>query len=258
MKRECSTIALVLAAALVSCAPRLPPPDLSLDPVALLAQVRAARGRVKSVQGQASVRVNAHGTSVTVPAFVAAVRPDRLHIETLDFFGNPVAVLVVAEGRLSLYDAREKVFYRGDATRENVARLVPFPVTPGELVDVLCGSAPLLSGRPERADPGRGFVTLVLTEGELTQTLRVGSGATVERSEIRGPGAEPPGAHDFVFRDFRALDGVRFPFEASVAESGAKVRLRWKEIEANAAVDPALFLLEPPRGARVVELNGRS
>ncbi len=249
------TTALLSAAALLACAPRRPPPDLSLDPAALLAQVRGAQGRVKSVRGETSVRVEASDRSGTVRAFVAATRPDRLHLETLDFFGNPVAVLVAADGRLSLYDAREKVFYRGAATRENVARLVPVPLTPAELVEVLCGSAPLLQGTPVRADPGRGFVTLVLAEGELLQTLRIGPGATVERSEVRGPGGLPPGTYDVAFRRFRALDGGRFPDETSLAAAGARVRMRWNEVDPNVAIDPALFHLDPPRGARVVDLD---
>jgi hypothetical protein len=252
--REYATVALA-AAALLACAPRRPPPDLSLDPAALLEQVRRTQGHVESVQGEASVRVEASGRSGTVPAFVAATRPDRLHLETLDFFGNPVAVLVTADGRMALYDAREKVLYRGAATRENVARLVPVPLTPAELVEVLCGSVPLLPGAPTRADPGRGFVTLVLAEGELVQTLRIGRGATVQRSEIRGPGGRPPGTYDVAFDDFRAFQGGRFPEKASLAASEARVRLHWKDVQPNAMVDPALFRLAPPRGARVVELG---
>jgi len=34
-----------------------------------------------------------------------------------------------------------------------------------------------------------------------------------------------------------------------------KIGLHWKEVEVNGEVDPALFRLEPPAGARVVELE---
>lgn len=242
-------------AAALACAPRRPPPDLSLDPAALLEQVKRSQARVDSVRGEAAVRVEASGKSGTVPAFVAAKRPDLVHLETLDFFGNPVAVLVTAGGRMSFYDAREKVLYRGPATRENVARLVPLPMTPPELVEVLCGSAPLLPGSAKRADPGRGFVTLVIEEGELTQTLRVARGAQVERSELRGPGGRPPGTYDVAFGRFSERGGMRFPGETSLTATGARVRLRWKEIDPNAVVDAALFRLDPPRGARVVDVG---
>ncbi len=242
----------------VACAPRRPPPDLSLDPAALLAQVKRSQARVESVRGEASVRVEASGKSGTVPAFVVAKRPDLVRLETLDFFGNPVAVLVTAEGRMALYDAREKTFYSGAATRENVARLVPLPMTPAELVEVLCGSVPLLPGSAKRADPGRGFVTLVVEEGELVQTLRVGPGAQVQRSELGGPGGRPPGTYDVAFDRFHERDGGRFPDETSLTATGARVRLRWKAVEPNAKVDAALFRLSPPRGARVVDLGAEA
>ncbi len=242
--------------ALASCAPRKPPPDLSLDPAELLAQVRAAAARVSSVKGEARIRMVAPGMKGTVPAFVAAGRPDLLHVESLDFFGNPIAVLVTAGGRLSLYDAREKVLYRGEATPENLARLVPVPVDPAELVEVLCGSVPLLAGAPVRAEPGRGFVELVLSDGARTQTVRVGAGAAVLRSEVSGPGEGPPGEHEVAFGSFVPLGEGRFPTEASLASPGHRVRveLAWTDPEPNAPLDPALFRLDPPRGARVEEL----
>jgi hypothetical protein len=249
---------LAIAAALaLACAPRRPPADLSLDPGRLLEQVRATAASVRTVRGEARVGVKAPGASGTVPAFVAAERPDRLHVETLDFFGNPVAVLVAAGGRLGLYDARERVFYRGDASAENVARLVPLPIPPEELVDVLCGAPPLLRGAAVRADAGRGFVTLVLEDGARTQSLRVGPGALVRRSEIRGEGPGPPGTYDVRFGDPFPLDGRRFPMEATIVspEKGVRLDLSWKDVEPNAALEAALFRLEPPRGARVVDLE---
>src|SRR6266508_6075512 len=113
---------LLLAVALAACAPRVPPPNLSLEPAALLAQVRVAGAQVVRVQGDARLRVDGPGARGVVPGFVAVERPDRLRVEIHDFFGNPVSVLVSAGGRLALYDGRGRVFYRGAATPANVAR----------------------------------------------------------------------------------------------------------------------------------------
>ncbi len=247
-------LALVLAA---GCRPRVPPPDLSLDPAALLAQVQAAQGRVRSVQGEARVHVEAEGRSGTVPQFIAAEAPDRLHLEALDFFGNPVAVLVSADGRFSLYDAREKVLYRGAATPENLARLVPLPLPAEDLVRILCGAAPLLDGRPARAGPGPGWVELVLEQGSRAQALRIGPGAAVERSSRRTGGAWARGDYDLAFDSPREAGALRFPGEVALRAEAPRVRLelRWRDVEVNGALDPALFRLEPPRGARVVELD---
>lgn len=248
-------VALLLAVAGAGCLPRTPPPDLSLEPAALLAQVGARQARVTSVSGEARVSVEAPGGGGTVGQFLAARRPDALHVEALDFFGNPVAVLVAEGGRFALWDARQKVFYRGRATPENLGRLLPLPLEAAEAVEILCGGAPL-RGDPVRVEPGRGFATLVLAEGSLEQALRVGPGATVERSEVRARGEQPVGAYDLAFDD-RDAEGARFPRALKLRASSPKVKLdvRWKDATVNGPLDDALFRLSPPRGARVVDLD---
>lgn len=247
---------LALLAAAAGCHPRSPPPDLSLDPARLLAQVEAAQARCASVRGEARVRVEAPGGSGVVPALVAAERPDKLYVETVDFFGNTVAVLATTSGELSLYDARARVLYRGAATPENLARLLPLPLSPAELVAILCGTAPLLPGAPLRAEAGPGYVTLVLAAGERTQALRIGRGALVQRSDLRVAGAPAPGTYDLAFRARDAFEGGVFPGEVALSAEASAVRMKltWGEAQPNATIDPALFSPPPPRGARIVDL----
>jgi outer membrane lipoprotein-sorting protein len=248
---------LVLAAALAGCPPRAPPPDLSLDPAALAEQVRAAQARTRSVRGEVRVKVESAEASGTVPALVAAEKPDRLLVQTLDFFGNTVAVLSAAGGELSLYDARAQVVYRGPATPENLRRLVPVPLAPAELAEILCGSAPLLAGEAVAADAGKGHVTLRLEADGRTQALRVGAGAEVLRSELRAGGARAPGTYDLLFEGFDRFEGIRFPAEVTLSAEAPRVRLRlvWVDVEPNAALEAKLFAPRIPAGARVVDLS---
>lgn len=245
--------AAALAAALAGgCAPRVPPPDLSLDAAELLAQVRAAQASPRSVRGEARLRVKSSAASGSATELVAAERPDRLRLATLDFFGNPVAVLTAAEGRFGLWDARERTFHRGEATPENLARLLPLPLAAEDLVSLLCGVAPIpADARPVRAEPGRGFVALEVEAGGHALRLRVGAGARVERFERDGPGG-----YVVRFRGFAAVDGAAsFPHEAALSSASPEVSLdlTWREVEAGAALDPGIFRLDPPPGARVVE-----
>jgi hypothetical protein len=248
--------ALAAALALGACAPRRPPPDLSLEPAALLAQVEAAGAVVTRVQGEARLRLDAPGARGTLPAFVAAERPDRLHVEALDFFGNPAAILVAAGGRLAIYDARARTFYRGSASAANVARLVPLPLSPERLVAILCGT-PLLAGAPIAAEPGRGDVSLELRDGPRSATLRVGPRAALVHASFRG-GAPALPDHEVAYGAFLDLEHVRFPGEVTVRASAPAVRveLAWKEPDvAGKPLDPALFRMQPPSGAKVVELD---
>jgi hypothetical protein len=249
-------LALALAAAaLAGCPSRVPPPDLSLDPAQLLAQVRAAQARVPAVRGEARVRIASGRGSGTVRTFIAARKPDRAAVQTLDFFGNTVSVLATAGGELSLYDARERVLYRGAATRENLARFVPVALSPADLATLLCGSAPILDGEAVRAVPGRGWVELEIVAGGRREILRVGPGAAVLSASIAVPGGGP-GAYEVAFRAFDAYPGTQFPREITLTarDPAASMQLAWTEVEPGAPVEDAAFTPPAPRGARVVDL----
>jgi hypothetical protein len=241
----------LLAGAAASCAPRIPPPDLSLEPELLLGQVQAAAARVVSVRGEARLRATGEGR-VSVPAFVAARKPDRVRVEALDFFGNPAAVLVTAGGRLAIWDARGRTFYRGAATPENVAKLVRLPLASEELVAILCGW-PWLEGEAVGADPGRGHVTLEVRDGLRTTTARVTAGAAVSRASVR----HGRRGYDVAWEQRILVDGAAGPGDVTISSEDPAVRieLTWPEPEVNVALEDALFELRPPPGAAVVDLE---
>jgi hypothetical protein len=259
--------AVVVIAAVVALTPacrRVPAPDLPAEPAALLEEVVRAQGAVTSVEGQARVKVDARGFAGTLTQFIAAEKPDRVHVETLDFFGNVVAVLVASGDTFALYDAREKVLYRGRPTPQNIARIVPLAIDAPSLVTILCGSAPLVGGEPVSITPGEGVVRLVLDGGDRRQTLAIGREAAVESSRVRLVGADgaitdapAPDAFDLRFEVFRTWGGARFPTDLHLVarEPAAKLDLHWTDVTVNGRVDPDLFVLQPPRGARVVDLE---
>jgi len=247
---------LALAAVLASgCIPRRPPPDLSRDPGQLLAQVRGAQAQVARVQGEARLRLRAP-SKATFRQFAAAERPDRIHLEALDFFGNPAAVLVASGGRFSLYDAQKKILYTGAATPENLSRLVPVPVSAEELVEILLGSAPLPSSAPVDVAPDDGHLRVRFEEGGARLDAWIGAHAAVmkARRSVAGGGR---GSWRVEFADHRAHGAAWFPDWFSLRSDAADVRLelRWEQLEVNGELDPALFELRPPKGARIVDVD---
>ena len=79
----------------------------------------------------------------------------------------------------------------------------------------------------------------------------------MERSSLRTGGARARGDYDLAFDAPRPAGALRFPGEVAIRAEAPPVRLelRWRDVEVNGTLDPALFRLEPPRGARVVELD---
>jgi hypothetical protein len=241
---------------LLACAARVPPPELQADPAELLSRLEAAQEGVRSVRGRARVGISAPGRSGSTDAFLAAERPDRLRIEVLDFFGNVAATLASDGERFSLYDARAGALYRGEPTPENVSRLLPLPLAPGELVAILLGTTPVRPGAATAAERRDGRVLLVVGTGEATSELLLGAELAVEEARLPAAGAGP--AYALEFGLFRHRGGRRFPTEIGLEAPSARARvtLGWKEdLEVNPPPEPGLFRLETPRGARVVDLG---
>ncbi len=255
-----ATLFLAACAALLAtgCPPRVPPPDLSLQPRELLGQVREAQARLQRVQGETQLRYRSPQGSASVRQFAAAERPDRVHLEELDFFGNPAAVLVTAGGRFWLYDARKKVLYRGAATPANLSRLVPVPVSAADLVSILLGTAPLLEGgEPVRAVPERARLLLELQRADVTQDLWIGTQAVVEKAEQKVAGGAGPGSYEVEFSAHQERGGVWFPGLVSLRSAPAHVQvdLSWTEVQVNGELDARLFEPPAPKGARIVDVG---
>jgi hypothetical protein len=254
VRRRASVAALALAA---GCA-RVPPPDLSRDPALLLEQVRVAQGGVSACRGSARLSVSSSSPSGSLDAWVAAEKGGRVRVDVFDFFGNPAAVLVASGGRFALYDARAGVLYRGDDTSENLARLVPVPIGARDLASVICGSAPIIDGRAVSAEAGDGVLLLEIAGESGRQVLAVGEGGVVERASFLS-GARGGTSWKVAFSAFRRTAGQRFPGDVELRGGGAEVSLLWKDdLEVNLPPEISMFHLDPPRGARVVDLPARS
>ncbi len=249
--------AVLAGAALLACA-RVPPPELRADPGDLLARLEAAQAMVRSVSGTGRVGISAPGQSGSADAWLAAERPDHLRIEVTDFFGNVALVLASDGERFALYDARAGVYYRGRPSAEAVASLLPVPLPPAELVAILCGAAPIRPGAPESVRPRDGQVVLTLGTGEGVSELTVGAELSVEEARLAPGGAGGPPAYALEFGIFRHHGGRRVPTELelnTLSPPRARLTLDWKDdLEVNRAPAPGLFRLDPPRGARIVDL----
>jgi hypothetical protein len=240
------------------CRPHVPPPDLSLDPARLLAQVREAAAPIQRVQGEARLRLQAPAGTAGLRQFAAAERPDRVRLEELDFFGNPATVLVTSGGRFWLYDSRKRTLYRGAATPANLSRLVPLPVSAGDLAALLLGTAPLLEGGvPESAGQDHARVRLRLRRADVTEDVWVGERAQVEKAERKVAGGAGPGSYEVEFSGRRERGGGWFPDLVSLRSAPAHVELElsWTDVDVNGTLDPSLFEPPAPKGARVVEVG---
>lgn len=235
------------------------------DPAVLLSKLDQRAARTISLKAEARVRVKTPQQSGTVGEFIAAMRPAALHLETLNFFGKPVAVLASDGQRFGLYVEETGTYYTGPATAANVSRLLPLTLEPEEAVMLLLGDIPRIAAEEMRLEvdgPARAYLVTLQARG-VTQRLWV---ATEDlrplRSQIRGAPA-----YDLALSDFQAFDGVVLPMKielvsvnAAGERSGVELAVSYKQdTEVNPRVDLSLFFLPQPPGSKLVELdaNGR-
>ena len=259
MNRAAAAIFLATSLLVLTGCPKRPldfgPSGRIEDPEALLALVVKAEAQVETLRGEGRLRVESPQGSGPVNVSVAIARPGLLSLQTTDFINRPMAALVADGSSFQLYVVEENRFYRGPASPPNVSRFLPVVLPAEELVAVMLGEAPRIphASAALTVDDDKRAYKLVLTQGGVTQTLWVHpTRHRVLESQVRGVDA-----YDLTFEDFTDAGPAYFPRTVTLvaARASTRVELRYAQVTLNAAPDTAAFTLEPPEGARVVEVD---
>lgn len=251
---------LALAAlSLTGCPDRYRKPDgFQTDPAPYVEAVRQRNAQVRSLAGQLKLEVWRGSERVRLKQLFAVQVPDKLRLSALTPFGQELSVLVSDGETLSIWAQDEKRFYRGAASAQNLARLVPVPLEPEALGALLRGSVPLLSDPEEQTvswSGEHGWAVLTLARGEVVERIgfepahnRIVSlrltkgGALVLKARM--------GQYDGT--DAKTAMPRRLRLEAPGAEATVDVEV--VDVTVNPDLPTEAFELEPPRGITVEPL----
>lgn len=251
---------LVAAGALTGC-PAKPKPvidpvgEVLPSPSALLARISTAAQSRRSLRALGRVTYFGEEGRVRLNVVEVVERPARFRIETISPLEQPIDTMTSDGERLWLLS--KGVLREGPATPENIARLVPIPLRASELVDVLLGGVPISDRykavRVERSAKDAELLELTLEDDAHVQAL-----ITIDPAESKVLSAEVKEASgelrfSVVFSDFQALSaGGALPktIEFKMPARKLDVSIKLKELEANVAIEPTLFVLVPPPGVR--------
>ncbi len=229
------------------------------DPEAVLRLVGENEARVVSLMGESKVRVDTPQGRGSFSMFVALSRPELIHFEPLDFFGRPVAVLVVNGDRFGLYQSQENRYYTGPASPANVSRFLPIALPADELTRIMLGVAPRIPHEQAalRIDDQECLCyVLTLRRGDVIQTLQVDPvRLRVKKSEVRGLDL-----YDLEFDDFKEIgkgNATTFPREVRLTAEGSRIDLQvnYRDVTLNEAPDLMMFDLAPPEDVPVIEVD---
>ena len=250
-------LSLFLMLLLASCVKRIDFGDHGelQDARSLLGLSDQEEQRIQSLQGDAKLTVQSPQGNGTLSLYVAVQRPASLHLETLDFFGKPLAVLVSDGVHFGLYQAQENRYYEGPASAQNVSRFLPVVIPPDELARLLLGGVPQLPDpNPTLSlDRDAGVYRVTLQQGAAHQILAVDpTTLRVKTSEVRGTQG-----YDVTLEDFGDYGSVHFPRKLDLDAPSEKstLVLRYTQVSLNAPVDPTLFAAAPPVNVPVVQVD---
>jgi hypothetical protein len=227
-----------------------------VDPAALLAQAQAAHRvpETLSCNGKAFVEAPENGGRYAL--HVSVKRPASIRLEALTPLGDPAAVLVADQGRFALLDLRNNVFYRGPATPRNLSRLIPAPLTAGELVSLITGAIPELAGaQPLSARREGDGYSLALSTPGVVQWVSLGDDLRVLR--VRRTTERGDLLWEVSLDEHDDAGGAQVPrllhLEAPAGKT--KVDLRLRNVLTGKPPPAGAFQLGVPQGMRVEDVD---
>lgn len=222
----------------------------------LLAAVTRAEAAPDHLTGQASLHVGTPKGSFGAEHFVAARRPGDLHLETLGFFGSPLALLVVHGGRLTLWDVGHHRAWAGPATPASIGMVAPVGLGPDAVVAILLGTPPLDAEGPVtlHLDPRRRAYRLDLgTFAEGQEVLVNPTDLTIREVRWLSQGRETA---RLTYGRYRRAGRGLFPFDVRYRTArGTSVSVSWEDVTLDGKLDPGLFDVDLPPSVTVTPIG---
>lgn len=232
------------------------------DAAALVAAVGARAGAVRSLSGMLSLEVWRGNERVRLRQLIAQRRPSHLRVDTLTPFEQPVSTLVSDGVTLSIYALDERRFYEGQATAENLARVLQVPVDAEALGALLRGELPLMAdaGEPtlswdgERGQWRLDVPTRAPTDPARRQTLFVEPAAN-RLAEVVFKTGDTTTLHAWL-GDYDGTGATAVPrrLRFEVPARALRVDARLQDHRVNVDLPDEAFMLEAPRGVTIERL----
>jgi hypothetical protein len=226
------------------------------DPAALYAQAQAAHRVPETLSCNGRVVIEAPENGGRYALHISVKRPASLRLEALTPLNDPAAVLIADQGRFALLDLRNNVFYRGPATPRNLSRLIPAPLTAGELVSLITGAIPELAlAQPLSARREGDGYSLVLSTPGVVQSVWLGGDLRVlgvRRTSERGDLL-----WEVSLEEHDDAGGAQVPrlLHLEAPATRTKVDLRLRNVLTGTPPPAGAFLLGVPQGMRVEEVE---
>lgn len=157
----------------MACGPIRPPKDAYQDAQTLLDKMNERRAPIKSFRMAGSID-HVQKQRIRGKAYIFSMLPDKLRIDVLSPFGTTLSVLTSDKTKFGLSDYKSNRFFSGEPKPCNVERFVGIPLPPKDVVTLLIGKVPTITGAFEISWHEDGFYVVTITNDTMVQTLHIG------------------------------------------------------------------------------------
>ncbi|RAL23905.1 hypothetical protein DL240_07090 [Lujinxingia litoralis] len=252
---------------LVGCPRQIPPPDNALeDPSELRAAIEQRHAHIDDARfKEVTLEYFGDGERVRVRQLILVQKPASLRVQTRLPGSDEILNLLVSDGTtFAMHQRDTNDFYTGAPTRENINRLLPVDLSGADVVRVMLGGAPWDRFNSEPGtdtlawDRRRGLYQLsrqTTSGGTLSLFVRHTDFAVIEVLE---QDAEERALYHYTTDGWRDLGGLALPaFRRFVwPDRNLDFSLDVRETQLNISLQQRLFMLAPPAGSRIIEVNG--
>jgi outer membrane lipoprotein-sorting protein len=231
------------------------------QPADALAKLRESGERRKNLRAMGRLTYFGEKGRVRLKAVIVVDRPARFRFETVSPFEQPIDVMACNGSRLWLL-SKEKLA-EGAATPENIAKLVPLPLKPEEIVDTMLGGVPTSSRfTPVKLEwdehqDGRWLMTMAGQGGETGKlSIDPDKQRIMAMTLLEADGRVRVSVE---FDDFEAAkDAGEVPrsIHAKMPARDLDVEIKLKEVDINVALEASLFRIQPPPGVIALPMEG--
>ncbi|MFO7568670.1 MAG: DUF4292 domain-containing protein [Smithellaceae bacterium] len=185
-------------------------------------------------------------------------KPAYLRLELLPVIGTPDFFLAATPEAMNIFIPSRAVFYTGKPTADHLARFLPWSLDIADLVTILCGSYPALSGQivsyayeqgakegvfgiKMRASSGASQLIWVDAQGKLAGLLRFDEAG----KEI----------YQVLYEDYSSQMALPGRITIKTADNQASVSIKYADMKIETTDDFSVFDLMPPPGVKIIFLE---
>ncbi|MDO9586080.1 MAG: DUF4292 domain-containing protein, partial [Syntrophales bacterium] len=186
--------------------------------------------------------------------------PSLMRIETIPAIGPPDFFLALTHDTLKAFLPAKQEFYQGRASRENLALFFPVSLPPEDMVHILMGIPPGITGKNltfrEGTADGKRSLDVLSSDGKKIMALRMdGTNNHLAGMDIFAPYGEI--LYTVSYDGYFKAGDNRLPQRITILspETNSTVAVRYSGMELRWETDETLFDLALPPGMKAIILN---